>query len=75
MSRTELLVLAGLIGLCVGSFLNVVIYRLPRHQSLAWPASRCTDCGRTLRWWHNLPVVSWAALRGRCDLNAGRALQ
>lgn len=66
MSRTELLVLAGIVGLCVGSFLNVVIYRVPRKQSLAWPASRCTDCGRALRWWHNLPVVSWVVLRGRC---------
>jgi leader peptidase (prepilin peptidase)/N-methyltransferase len=60
------LLLAAVLGLCVGSFLNVCIYRLPRHESLAWPASRCTQCGEPLRWFHNIPLVSWLALRGRC---------
>jgi leader peptidase (prepilin peptidase)/N-methyltransferase len=60
------LLLAAMIGLCVGSFLNVCIYRLPRGESLAWPASRCTQCGKPLRWYHNIPLVSWLALRGRC---------
>lgn len=54
------------LGLAVGSFLNVVIYRLPRGESIAWPASHCTTCNRTLSWYENIPVLSWAALRGRC---------
>jgi leader peptidase (prepilin peptidase)/N-methyltransferase len=55
-----------LAGLIVGSFLNVCIYRLPRRQSVVWPASRCTSCGRALSWFENIPVLSWMALRGRC---------
>lgn len=53
-------------GLVVGSFLNVVIYRLPRDESIAWPASHCTTCERSLRWYENVPLLSWLALRGRC---------
>ncbi len=53
-------------GLVVGSFLNVCIYRLPRRESVAWPGSRCTACGRDLAWFENIPVASWMALRGRC---------
>jgi leader peptidase (prepilin peptidase)/N-methyltransferase len=53
-------------GLVVGSFLNVVIYRLPRHESVAWPGSHCTSCSRALSWYENIPVVSWTVLRGRC---------
>jgi leader peptidase (prepilin peptidase) / N-methyltransferase len=60
------LVLSGLLGLCVGSFLNVVIYRLPLGQSLATPPSRCRKCGYSLQWFDNIPVVSWMLLRGRC---------
>jgi leader peptidase (prepilin peptidase) / N-methyltransferase len=55
-----------LTGVAVGSFLNVCVYRLPRHESLMWPASHCTSCQRTLSWFENLPVAGWAALRGRC---------
>jgi leader peptidase (prepilin peptidase)/N-methyltransferase len=55
-----------LIGLCIGSFLNVVIYRLPLGQSLVSPGSRCTKCGYHLRWYDNVPVLSWAFLAGRC---------
>ena len=58
--------LAGLIGLFVGSFLNVVIYRTPRGLSVAAPRSFCPTCDRQLLWWENVPVVSWMALRGRC---------
>lgn len=61
-----LVLLAALIGLCVGSFLNVVIYRLPLGQSLVSPGSRCPKCGYELRWYDNLPVLSWAWLGGRC---------
>jgi len=53
-------------GLLVGSFLNVCIYRLPRRESIVWPGSRCTACHRRLAWFENVPVVSWATLRGRC---------
>jgi leader peptidase (prepilin peptidase) / N-methyltransferase len=53
-------------GLVIGSFLNVCIYRLPRDLSIVWPASRCTTCGRELRWFENIPVLSWVALRARC---------
>jgi leader peptidase (prepilin peptidase) / N-methyltransferase len=59
-------VFLGVMGLIVGSFLNVCIYRLPRQQSVNWPGSRCTGCGRQLSWYENIPVVSWLALRGRC---------
>ena len=54
------------IGLIVGSFLNVCIYRIPRKRSIVWPASRCAACERPLAWFENLPVLSYAALRGRC---------
>ena len=57
---------ARVMGLCVGSFLNVVIYRLPLGQSLVSPGSRCTTCGYQLRWYDNVPVLSWAFLGGRC---------
>ena len=66
MSDTAILVLTGVLGLCVGSFLNVCIYRLPRGESLVSPPSRCPNCGRQLSWFDNIPVVSWMALRGRC---------
>ena len=59
-------VLLGLLGLIIGSFLNVCIYRLPRRQSVNWPGSRCTTCDRSLSWYENIPVVSWLVLRGRC---------
>ncbi len=60
------LVVAALFGLVIGSFLNVCIYRLPHDQSIVWPASRCTTCGRELSWYENIPVLSYVALGGRC---------
>jgi len=54
------------LGAMVGSFLNVVAYRVPRHLSIAAPRSFCPQCHRQLTWWENVPVVSWLALRGRC---------
>jgi len=60
------LLLLGVLGLVVGSFLNVCIYRLPRGQSVNWPGSRCTTCDRSLAWYENIPIVSWVVLRGRC---------
>ena len=61
-----LLPLIVVLGLCIGSFLNVVIYRLPREQSLLWPPSRCGACGHAIRPWHNIPLLGWLLLRGRC---------
>jgi leader peptidase (prepilin peptidase) / N-methyltransferase len=58
--------LAGIVGLMIGSFENVVIYRLPRRLSLAHPGSRCPACEAPIRPWDNIPVVSWLLLRGRC---------
>ena len=59
-------VLSALIGLCVGSFLNVVIYRLPNGMSLSKPASHCTKCDYTLQWYDNIPVLSYLILGGKC---------
>jgi prepilin signal peptidase PulO-like enzyme (type II secretory pathway) len=53
-------------ALAVGSFLNVVAARLPRHQSLVRPGSHCDECGGALAWYDNVPLVSYAVLRGRC---------
>jgi leader peptidase (prepilin peptidase)/N-methyltransferase len=58
--------LAGLFGLIIGSFLNVVIYRLPRGQSLVSPPSTCPRCDTRIRPIDNIPVLSWLLLRGRC---------
>ena len=60
------IVLAAVGGLLIGSFLNVVAYRLPRGESLVHPRSRCPSCDTQLRAIDNIPVVSWLALRGRC---------
>lgn len=57
---------AGVLGLLVGSFLNVVIHRLPRRESVVRPRSRCPRCGKVLAARDNLPVLSWLALGGRC---------
>jgi leader peptidase (prepilin peptidase) / N-methyltransferase len=58
--------LLGVVGAAVGSFLNVVIYRLPRRESLVRPRSRCPQCGRQIASYDNVPLVSWLLLRGRC---------
>ncbi|MFP5384134.1 MAG: prepilin peptidase [Gammaproteobacteria bacterium] len=91
MSDNTILVFALLGGLCVGSFLNVVIHRLPRMMEARWrddcflldhpdgplperpvynlavPRSACPNCGHLIRWYENIPVVSWIVLRGRCS--------
>ena len=53
-------------GLLLGSFLNVVVHRLPLRASLVSPGSACPSCGAAVRPWHNVPVLSWLLLRGRC---------
>ena len=60
-----LLVIAGLLGLLFGSFANVVIYRLPRGENLAYPASHCPACGAPIAPYHNLPLIGFLWLRGR----------
>jgi leader peptidase (prepilin peptidase) / N-methyltransferase len=57
---------AGPLGLAIGSFLNVVIYRLPARVSLSRPGSSCPQCDHVIRARHNIPVFAWLALRGRC---------
>lgn len=57
---------AFLIGLCVGSFLNVCIHRLPSERSIVKPASACPSCGTPLKWYDNIPLLSYLLLRGRC---------
>ena len=55
-----------LIGVCVGSFLNVCIHRLPRNESIVWPGSRCPSCAKPLAWYDNIPIISFLVLRARC---------
>jgi len=55
-----------LFGAVIGSFLNVVIYRIPKGESIAFPASKCQNCQTPLKWWHNIPVFSWLLLKGKC---------
>ncbi len=54
------------LGLAVGSFANVLIYRLPREESIVTPPSRCPSCGRGIRWYENIPVLGFLFLRGKC---------
>jgi leader peptidase (prepilin peptidase)/N-methyltransferase len=66
--NTDLVAAASLaiLGLAIGSFLNVCIHRLPLRTSIVHPGSRCATCGHPLRWYDNLPIVSYVLLRGRC---------
>jgi len=57
---------AAVLGACFGSFLNVVAWRLPRQESVVTPRSHCTHCGSQLRWFENVPLLSWPLLGGRC---------
>jgi leader peptidase (prepilin peptidase)/N-methyltransferase len=53
-------------GIMIGSFLNVVIYRIPNNESIAFPASKCQSCQTPLKWYHNIPIFSWLFLGGKC---------
>ena len=66
-TRLDLVVipLAVVVGLIVGSFLNVVVYRAPLGLSVSTPRSFCPTCDRQLAWWENIPLGSWLFLRGR----------
>jgi leader peptidase (prepilin peptidase) / N-methyltransferase len=58
--------IAFVLGALVGSFLNVVVHRLPRGESIVHPGSHCPACGHAIRPWHNVPIAGWLWLRGRC---------
>jgi len=62
----EMAAFAGVLGTCFGSFLNVVAYRLPRHESLLGPASHCPACGAPVKAYDNIPILSFLLLRGHC---------
>jgi len=67
MTTTLLTALAVFVlGTMIGSFLNVVIYRIPKGESIIFPSSRCQSCSTPLKWYHNIPLFSWLFLRGRC---------
>ena len=67
MTITLLTALAVFIfGTMIGSFLNVVIYRIPKGESIVFPASKCQSCQTPLKWYHNIPIISWLFLRGKC---------
>lgn len=55
-----------LFGISIGSFLNVVIYRVPKDESIIFPSSKCQSCHVKLKWWHNIPLLSWIFLKGKC---------
>ena len=58
-------VFAFIVGACVGSFLNVCVYRIPLNRSVVRPGSHCSACGAPIAWYNNLPIISWWILRGR----------
>lgn len=62
-----LAIFATLFGLLVGSFLNALIYRLPRNINIAYPRSSCTTCNKVISWYENIPIVSYIFLRGKCS--------
>ena len=59
-------IMVFIFGTLIGSFLNVVIYRIPKGESIAFPASKCQSCQTPLKWYHNIPLFSWLFLRGKC---------
>jgi leader peptidase (prepilin peptidase) / N-methyltransferase len=66
MVETSVTIMVILLGLSLGSFCNVCIYRIPRNLSVVTPRSFCTDCKKTIAWYDNIPVLSWILLRGKC---------
>jgi len=59
-------ILVFIFGAMIGSFLNVVIYRIPKGENIAFPASHCQHCKTPLKWYHNIPLLSWLFLKGKC---------
>ena len=66
MVETYLTFIVFIFGILIGSFLNVVIYRIPKGESIVFPASKCQSCQTPLKWYHNIPIFSWLFLRGKC---------
>jgi len=66
MFTIQLLIASFVLGAIVGSFLNVCIYRIPAGESIVSPPSRCPGCGSGIRWYQNIPILSWVVLGGRC---------
>lgn len=64
--ETIILLPVAIFGLVIGSFINVLIYRVPEGKSIAWPASHCPGCLQPLKWYDNIPLVSFLWLRGKC---------
>jgi len=62
----EVLLAVFIFGTLIGSFLNVVIYRIPNGESIVFPSSKCPSCQTSLKWYHNIPIFSWLFLRGKC---------
>jgi len=61
------LFIAFILGAVIGSFINVVILRIPKEESVVFISSHCTSCQTPLKPWHNIPIFSWIFLRGRCS--------
>ncbi len=66
MENIFLTIAAGVLGACIGSFLNVVIYRVPAEESIVSPLSRCPHCKTPIRPYDNIPIVSYFILKGKC---------
>lgn len=66
LSDTAIHTVIFLFGLCIGSFLNVCIYRIPARKSIVFPPSQCPKCGASIRFYDNIPVIGWLLLQGRC---------
>ncbi len=62
----EIAIIVFIFGTMIGSFLNVVIYRIPKNESIVFPASKCQSCQTSLKWYHNIPIFSWVFLGGKC---------
>ena len=62
----QIALIVFIFGATIGSFLNVVIYRIPKGESIVFPSSKCQSCQNALKWWHNIPIFSWVFLRGKC---------
>ncbi len=66
MSEIIITIFISIFGVLIGSFLNVIIYRIPKGESIVFPSSKCQSCQTPLKWYHNVPIFSWLFLRGKC---------
>jgi leader peptidase (prepilin peptidase)/N-methyltransferase len=66
MENLTIYIIIFVIGICIGSFLNVVIYRIPKGENIAYPPSHCPKCNAKLKPWHNIPLISYILLKGKC---------